>query len=66
MNDRTEELECVIADLKRQARDAEQRRDELLEALKLAVELLDLIVPFEGATLRRARAAIASATGESE
>ena len=41
-------------------------RAELLEALKLMVELVDVVVPFEGASLRRARAAIARATGESK
>ena len=64
MSDRTRELECVISDLMQQARDAERERVELLEALKLMVELVDLVVPFEGASLRRARAAIARATGE--
>ena len=37
---------------------------DLLEALRLMVDLVELAVPFEGDTLRRARAAIAKATGE--
>ena len=39
---------------------------DLLEALKLMVEIVELVVPFEGASMRRARAAITKATGESE
>ena len=37
---------------------------DLLESLRLMVDLVELAVPFEGDTLRRARAAIAKATGE--
>ena len=37
---------------------------ELLESLRLMVDLVELAVPIEGDTLRRARAAIAKATGE--
>ena len=37
---------------------------DLLEALRLMVDLVELAVPFEGDTLRRARAAIAKATGD--
>lgn len=39
MSDRTRELECVISDLTQQARDEERERIELLESLKLMVEL---------------------------
>ena len=39
---------------------------DLLESLRLMVDLVELAVPLEGDTLRRARAAIARATGESE
>ena len=39
---------------------------ELLESLRLMVDLVELAVPFEGDTLRRARAAIAKATGEQQ
>ena len=37
---------------------------ELLESLRLMVDLVELAVPIDGDTLRRARAAIAKATGE--
>ena len=37
---------------------------DLLESLRLMVDLVELVVPFEGETLRRARAAIAKATGD--
>ena len=37
---------------------------DLLESLRLMVDLVELVVPLEGDTLRRARAAIAKATGE--
>ena len=37
---------------------------DLLESLRLMVDLVELAVPFEGDTLRRVRAAIAKATGE--
>ena len=37
---------------------------DLLEALKDALDLIDSITPLEGATVRKARAAIAKATGE--
>ena len=38
MSDRTLELECVIADLKQQVRDAEKERDALRAKLKEAEE----------------------------
>ena len=37
---------------------------DLLESLRLMVDLVELAAPLEGDTLRRARAAIAKATGE--
>ena len=36
---------------------------QLLEALKEAVGLIEMAVPFEGSTVRKARAAIAKAEG---
>lgn len=39
---------------------------ELLEALKDALDLIDSISPVEGNTVRKARAAIAEATGGGE
>ena len=41
-------------------------RDELLEALKDMVGLVELMCPFDGPQQRKARAAIALATGESK
>ena len=64
MNDRTRELECVISDLKQQVRDTGKVRDELLEALKEMVDLVGLMCHFDGPQQRKARAAIAKATGE--
>ena len=43
---------------------AKSAEADLLESLRLMVDLVELAVPFEGDTLRRARAAIAKATGE--
>jgi hypothetical protein len=43
---------------------AKSAEADLLESLRLMVDLVELAVPFEGDTLRRARAAIARATGE--
>lgn len=43
---------------------AKSAEADLLESLRLMVGLVELAVPFEGDTLRRARAAIAKATGE--
>ena len=37
---------------------------ELLEALDAALKLIELVVPIEGDVTRKARAAIAKATGE--
>jgi hypothetical protein len=42
----------------------EAQRDELLEALRDALHLIETISPIEGDTSRRARAAIAKATGD--
>ena len=39
---------------------------ELLAALKDALELIETVVPFEGDTARKARAAIRKATGDTE
>ena len=39
-------------------------RDELLEALQEMVDLVELMCPFDGPQQRKARAAIARATGE--
>jgi len=39
---------------------------DLLEALKDMVDLVELLCPFDGPQQRKARAAIARATGESE
>lgn len=39
---------------------------DLLESLRLMVDLVELAAPFEGDTLRRARAAIAKATGDKQ
>ena len=50
-------LECM---------DAQSQRNDLLEALQDAIELIETISPFEGQTMRKARAAIAKATGETE
>ena len=52
-----------------QAAAAELRRlhevnQELLEALDAALKLIELVVPIEGDVTRKARAAIAKATGE--
>ena len=40
------------------------QRDELLEALEAALKLIELVMPIEGDVTRKARAAIAKATGE--
>ena len=40
------------------------QRDELLEALDAALKLIELVMPIEGDVTRKARAAIAKATGE--
>ncbi len=40
------------------------QRDELLAALKEAVGLIEMAVPFEGSTVRKARTAIARVEGE--
>ena len=37
---------------------------ELLEALEAALKLIELVMPIEGDVTRKARAAIAKATGE--
>lgn len=37
---------------------------ELLEALETALKLIELVVPIKGGVTRKARAAIAKATGE--
>ena len=71
MSDRTRELECVISDLKQQARDAERARDELLAALKRIADGQEMsgTYTFGDVVLRYqeiARAAIASATGEQQ
>ena len=52
-----------------QAAAAELRRlhevsQELLEALEAALKLIELVIPVEGDVTRKARAAIAKATGE--
>ena len=52
-----------------QAAAAELRRlhevnHELLEALEAALKLIELVIPVEGDVTRKARAAIAKATGE--
>ena len=52
-----------------QAAAAELRRlhevnQELLEALEAALKLIELVMPIEGDVTRKARAAIAKATGE--
>ena len=47
----------IISDLLRQ-------RDALLEALQDSMKLIDLAIPYEGDITRKARAAIAAATGE--
>ena len=39
---------------------------DLLEALQVCLELIEVISPFESDTTRKARAAIAKATGEKE
>ena len=39
------------------------QRDELLEALDAALKLIELVMPIEGDVTRKARAAIAKATG---
>lgn len=39
---------------------------DLLDALAAALNLIDLVVPFEGDVTRKARAALAKATGEKE
>ena len=44
----------------------EAQRDELLEALRDALHLIETISPIEGDTSRRARAAIAKAGGNDE
>lgn len=41
--------------------DAINQRDELLEALKEAINLIETLSPIEGQTVRKARAAIAKA-----
>ena len=64
MTERERELECVISDLKQQVRDTGKVRDELLEALKEMVGLVELMCPFDGPQQRKARSAIAKATGE--
>ena len=80
MSERTRELECVISDLKQQVRDAENVRDDLLEALQWyeakAVQmgraaiaqdsklLLELMKEIAVEYGAQARAAIARATGE--
>ena len=42
------------------------QRDELLEALDAALKLIELVMPIEGDVTRKARAAIAKATGETQ
>ena len=61
MNDRVRELECVISDLKQQARDAEKDRDDLLE---FVTEWLSRQGNDKNYMTEKARAAIAKATGE--
>ena len=70
MNDRVRELECVISDLKQQARDAEKDRDDLLEALQNIAEYWNqdqneaAMADACWHAIHTARAAIAKATGE--
>ena len=80
MTERERELECVISDLKQQARDAEKVRDDLLEALqwyeakavqmgRAAIDqdrklMLELMKELAVEDGAQARAAIAKATGE--
>lgn len=53
-----------MKELKSEADREAKQRDELLEALKDMVDLVELILPFDGPQQRKARAAIAKATGE--
>ena len=70
MNDRVRELECVISDLKQQARDAEKDRDDLLEALQNIAEYWNqdqneaAMADACWHAIHTARTAIAKATGE--
>ena len=80
MTERERELECVISDLKQQARDTGKVRDELLEALqwyeakavqmgRAAIDqdsklLLELMKEIAVEYGAQARAAIAKATGK--
>ena len=64
-----EELERVYGYPDTDAAAAELRRlhevnQELLEALDAALKLIELVMPIEGDVTRKARAAIAKATGE--
>ena len=57
-------LHLCVADLQYENQRLCAAAPDLLESLRLMVDLVELAVPFEGDTLRRARAAIAKATGE--
>ena len=54
-----EAAECADAELRRLI----EVNQELLEALEAALKLIELVMPIEGDVTRKARAAIAKATG---
>ena len=53
-----------LEELKAEADREAKQCDELLEALKETVDLVELMCPFDGPQQRKARTAIARATGE--